>query len=178
MNASALPEPRLAYLLLGSNIRPEAHLPQALRLLQQRLPVVAVSRVWETPPVGMTGPAFYNAAVGIRTALPPDVLKTEVLRPIEAQLGRVRPADKWAPRPIDLDLVIYGGRVVDPDLWRYAHVAVPLSELLPDLRHPQTGDTLAVWAARLAQGVPLRPVTPSGWPSPFSPPPDTGTPDT
>ncbi len=168
MNASALPEPRLAYLLLGSNIRPEVHLPQALRLLQQRLPVVAVSRVWETPPVGMTGPAFYNAAVGIRTALPPDTLKAEVLRPIEAQLGRVRPADKWAPRPIDLDLVVYGGQVVDLDLWRYAHVAVPLSELLPNLRHPQTDEPLSVWAARLAHGERLHPVSPPGWPPSFT----------
>ncbi len=173
MSANERAEETTAYLLLGSNIRPEVHLPQALRLLRQRLTVVAVSRVWETPPVGAQGPPFYNAAVGLLTDLPPDALKARVLRPIEAQLGRVRTGDKFAPRPIDMDLVVYANEVLDPEVWRYAHIAVPLSEILPGLRHPQTGETLAQWAARLAQQATFRPAAPPGWPPPFSSPPET-----
>ncbi|HEY58952.1 MAG TPA: 2-amino-4-hydroxy-6-hydroxymethyldihydropteridine diphosphokinase [Anaerolineae bacterium] len=169
MNASA-PLEIPAYLLLGSNIRPEVHLSQALDLLRQRAQVFAVSRVWETPPVGTDGPLFYNAAVGILTSLPPDALKRRLLRPIEAQLGRVRTGDKFAPRPIDIDLVVYASEVLDPEVWQYAHIAIPLSEILPDLRHPQTGEPLARYAARRAQEADCRPVAPPGWPTLSRPP--------
>ena len=155
-----------AYLLLGSNIRPEVNLPQALTLLRAQVPVFAVSTVWETPPVGTEGPSFYNAAVGILTDLPPEALKRRLLRPIEAQLGRVRTGDKFAPRPIDIDLVVYASEVLDPEVWRYAHIAIPLSEILPGLRHPQSGETLARVAARLAQKTDCRPVAPPGGPTP------------
>lgn len=154
----------LAHLLLGSNIRPAVHLPQALEHLRRRLTVVACSSVWHTPPVGTAGPPFYNAAVAVRTALSPQALKRRVLRPIEAALGRVRSADRYAPRTMDIDLVVYAGQVVDPEVWRYAHIAVPLAELLPDLRHPETGETLAQVAARLHQaGGALHRVTVPGW---------------
>lgn len=170
MNANA-PLDIPAYLLLGSNIRPEVHLPQALNLLRQRAQVFAVSRVWETPPVGTAGPPFYNAAVGLLTDLPPEALKRRLLRPIEAQLGRVRTSDKFAPRTIDLDLVVYANEVLDPEVWQYAHIAVPLSEILPGLRHPKSGETLARCAARLLHETPsLRQVTPPGWPTPAVPP--------
>ncbi len=169
MNANA-PLEIPAYLLLGSNIRPAVHLPQALTQLEQRVRVFAVSRVWQTPPVGTDGPPFYNAAVGVLTDLPPEAFKRRVLRPIEAQLGRVRTGDKFAPRTIDIDLVVYASEVLDPTLWEYVHIAVPLSEILPGLRHPRTGETLAQWAARLAQESDLRLVTPPGWPTPSRPP--------
>ncbi len=152
-------------MLLGSNIRPAEHLPRALAALRARLPVMGWSTVWETPPVGTTGPPFYNAAVAVRTSLTPEALKARVLRPIETALGRRRTADRFAPRTIDLDLVVYDGRVWDADVWRYAHVAVPLAELLPTLRHPETGETLAVWALRWQQKTSLRRVHPPGWPS-------------
>ena len=167
MSADA-PTEVAVYLLLGSNIRPQEHLPQAWARLQALFPIVGVSRVWETPPVGTTGPWFYNAAVGILTARSPEALRDEVLRPLERSLGRVRTADKYAPRTIDLDIVVWGREVLDPDLWRWAHVAVPLSELLPDLRYPITGETLAQVAARLRRVTPMRPVAPPGWPRPFA----------
>lgn len=147
----------------GSNIRPAENLPRALRLLAARLPVVALSRVWESPPVGTQGPNFYNAVVVVAAPFSAARLKTSVLRPLEAALGRARAGDPNAPRTIDLDVLVAGSRVVDADVWRYAHWAVPLAEVAPGLRHPQTGEPLALIARRLAASVPLREVQVAGW---------------
>jgi 2-amino-4-hydroxy-6-hydroxymethyldihydropteridine diphosphokinase len=150
-----------AYLALGSNVAPERHVPAALAQLAACLEVLAVSPIYESAAVGAPGtPAFWNATALVATELPPAELKHAVLRRIEAELGRVRSADKNAPRTIDLDLVLYedlvleepGLRLPDPDLERYPHVAVPLADLAPELRHPVTGETLAAIAARLGRG--------------------------
>ena len=132
-------------------------------MLTERADLVAASSAWATTAVGPPGqPAFVNAAVLLRTALPPDRVKTELLRPIEAALGRVRTADRFAPRPIDLDLVAYGEEVLrseglevpDPDLLRHAHVALPASEVAPEWRHPETGEPLNAIADRLIASLP------------------------
>ncbi len=138
------------YLSLGSNIRPEENLPRAVHLLKREATFVRASRVWETPPEGVEGPAFCNAAVHIRTPLTAERLKREVLRPIEAALGRVRGSDKFAPRPIDLDIVLYAGRVLDADLWRFAYLVIPMADLLPGYRNPSSGASLAQVARRMS----------------------------
>ncbi len=137
------------YLSLGSNIAPEENLPRALALLRRRVRVREVSRVWQTPPYGTQGAPFLNAAAAIETSLPADALKEEVLRPIEAALGRARGPDKFAPRPIDLDILLYGARLLEPDVWERPHLAVPLAEILPDYENPRTGEPLADAARRL-----------------------------
>jgi 2-amino-4-hydroxy-6-hydroxymethyldihydropteridine diphosphokinase len=138
-------------LLLGSNIDPERNLPEALALLAAQLEVERVSSLWRTAAVGSDGPPFLNAAVRVRTDLDPDQLKDLVLRPIEARLGRVRTADKYAPRHIDLDIAAWDGRVTDPDVWRYAHAAVPAAEVLPCGPVSESGQTLPQAALRLAR---------------------------
>jgi 2-amino-4-hydroxy-6-hydroxymethyldihydropteridine diphosphokinase len=122
-----------ACLLLGSNIQPEHNLPLAVDQLQKRLTILQISRVWETAPVGLAGPNFLNAAVLARTPLDQTSLKLEILVPLEARLGRVRTTDKNAPRPIDLDIVLFDGNVLDQSLWHFAHRAVPLAEIQPEL---------------------------------------------
>lgn len=148
---------------MGSNQEPERHLPCAARMLAERADVLTASSAWATTPVGPPGqPAFVNAAVLVRTTLPPERLKIELLRPIEAALGRVRTADRFAPRAIDLDLVAYGEEVLrseglavpDPDLLRHAHVALPASEVAPAWRHPETGEPLKAIADRLVGSLP------------------------
>ncbi|HXT51188.1 MAG TPA: 2-amino-4-hydroxy-6-hydroxymethyldihydropteridine diphosphokinase [Thermoanaerobaculia bacterium] len=148
---------------LGSNVEPERHLPEAVRRLAERAEVVAASSAWATAPVGPPGQLpFVNAAVLLRTALPPECVKPELLRPVEAAMGRVRGADRFAPRPIDLDFVasedgeVRGEEleVPDPDLLRHAHVALPAAEVAPDWRHPRTGETFAAIAARLVADLP------------------------
>ncbi len=150
------PAPDLVYLGLGSNIQPEENLPRAVALLAERVPVVAVSSVWEAEAVGVEGPPFLNAALACRSPLSAEELKTHLLRPLERALGRIRTADKFAPRPIDLDILIHHGRLIDPDLWRLAYIAVPLAEILPNLRHPASGTRLAEVAARLRAQSDLR----------------------
>lgn len=136
-------------LSLGSNIAPHKFLPRAVERLRDFLEVTAVSRAWRSVPVGASGPDFLNAAVLVCTQLSPFALKIDVLRRVEAQLGRVRRADKFAPRTIDIDIIIYGDLVVDSALWSQAYLALPVSELLPGLVDPQSGETLDHIARRL-----------------------------
>lgn len=156
----------IAYLSLGSNLDKERNLPQAVRLLAAHGRLRAVSAVYETAPVGNPDdPAFFNAAVALETDLPPAELKQQVLAGIERQLGRQRSADPNAPRTIDIDISLYdqamldlGKRhIPDPEILRFAHVAVPLAELAPDYRHPETGETLAQIAQRVTEATPQPP---------------------
>lgn len=148
---------------LGSNLDPERHLLEAVRLLGERGELIAVSSAWATAAVGPAGqPSFLNAAVQLRTPLPPLRVKPELLRAVEAAMGRVRTADRFAPRPIDLDFVAWeagelrqpGLEVPDPDLLRHAHVALPASEVAPGWLHPRTGETLVAIADRLVAALP------------------------
>ncbi len=133
MSAGATTETVAVYLALGSNIRPEHHLRLAAERLRGRFPTVQFSSVWRSPAVGAPGPDFLNAAARLETALSPTALKFQILRPLEADLGRVRSQDRNAPRVIDLDVLIHGNAVLDAELWEQAHLAVPLAELLPEL---------------------------------------------
>ena len=130
-------------LLLGSNIQPETNLPQAIQLLAERFPISGVSSVWETPAIGSDGPKFLNAAVLIESFLTPQTMKTFVLRPLEASLGRIRTSDKNASRTIDLDVAVWDEQTWDQDIWHYAHAAIPVAELMSELRQENTGDNLA-----------------------------------
>jgi len=154
-----MPEPKRqrAYISLGSNIDRERNLISAVEELAARVSVVALSAVYQTAPVG--GPPqedFLNAAVAVESGLSPEDLKRTVLASVEAALGRVRTADKNAPRTIDLDIVAIASgaerpAVVDPAVWTQAHLAVPLADLLPDLVSPTGGEPLRAVAARLAR---------------------------
>ena len=147
---------------LGSNIEPERNLLRAIEELDHRVELVAASRVFETEPVGRRRvPTFLNAAVELKTSLGPRSLKFRVLRWVEAALGRVRTDDRNAPRVIDLDIALFGDRVLsdseagieipDPEILRYPHVVVPLADLAPDRCHPASGEAL-----REIAGVPPR----------------------
>lgn len=149
--------------LLGSNIDRERHLPAAVELLAAATEVVAVSTVYESAAIDRPEQAnFFNAAVRLRTPLSPVDLKDGLLAAIERRLGRVRSADKYAPRPIDLDIVLYDDAILnytpadgrprhlpEPDLQRFAHCALPVAELRLRGKHPATGEPLPQLAARL-----------------------------
>jgi 2-amino-4-hydroxy-6-hydroxymethyldihydropteridine diphosphokinase len=144
-----------ACLLVGSNIQPEKNLVQGVELLRRQVEIIRISSAWETPSVGSAGPDFLNAALLITTPLDAHQLKKQVLRPLEAQLGRVRSADKNAPRPIDFDIILFDGHLLDPNLWRYTHRAVPVAEILPDYRSDR-GELLSEVATKLAKTTPIR----------------------
>jgi len=119
---------------LGSNIDPERNILKAVELLQNIFHLAGISSAWESFPVGSNGPKFINAALNFNTDLNLDKLKREFLIPVEAQLGRVRTSDKYAPRTIDLDVLIWNEEIVDPELVKLPHLAVPVAELSPGFR--------------------------------------------
>lgn len=146
------------YIGVGSNIDPEANIPAAIGLLAKRVKVVGLSTFVRTSPIGCPdSPGFINGVVAIETDIPPRDLKHNLLRGIENSLGRVRTADKFAPRTIDLDIIIYGESVIaepgltipDPDVFTRTFVASPLAELAPGLIVPGSGKRVDEVAALL-----------------------------
>jgi 2-amino-4-hydroxy-6-hydroxymethyldihydropteridine diphosphokinase len=140
-----------AYVAVGSNIEPELHILLALDALRRDVTVRNASAFYRTAPVGRPDQDDYlNGVFSVSTSLSPRELKHGVLRRIEHQLGRVRGEDPNAARTIDLDLIVYGDlheeagdlRLPDPDIRTRAFVAVPLLELAPGLRLPDTGEAL------------------------------------
>jgi len=133
----------LAYLALGSNLGDRvAHLQRAVDALAgvNGIRVTAVSRVYETAPVG--GPpqdAYLNAAVAIETDLDAHELLARA-QAIEALAARVR-VERWGPRTLDVDVLLVGDTRVDsadltvphPRMWERGFVLAPLRDVAPDL---------------------------------------------
>ena len=148
----------LAFLSLGSNLKPEQHLPAAILQLRELGTVLKTSRVWQSAPYGNADqPDYCNAAVLLRTTYSPVDLKNR-LRTIEHELGRRRdPTQRYAPRTIDIDLSLYddllldcdGIRVPDPELFHRPFVVGPLAELSSEYVVPGNGETLSQIATQL-----------------------------
>ena len=139
-----------SYVGLGANLGPrEVTLLRAVDLLAVApgIEVLAVSQLHETEPVGNTDqPEFLNGAVAIETSLSPRELLDTLLR-VEQELGRVHDGERWGPRTIDLDLLVYGDEIVDEPGLRVPHPRLrerrfalePLVDLEPELEIPGVG---------------------------------------
>jgi 2-amino-4-hydroxy-6-hydroxymethyldihydropteridine diphosphokinase len=143
------------YLDLGSNLEPEKNIPLAIELLREAGTIKSVSSVWETESVGYAGPNFLNVCVLLLTPLDAERVKHEINRPIEAQMGRVRGEDNYAPRPIDIDIVLFDEMPHNVQTWKYAFVAVPLAELVPEFK-THSGETLSELAKQVQGQVWMR----------------------
>jgi 2-amino-4-hydroxy-6-hydroxymethyldihydropteridine diphosphokinase len=147
----------VAYIGLGANVGPrEVTLLRAVDLLAEEddVEVLAVSQLRENDPVGIVDqPRFLNGAAQIDTSLPPRALLELLLR-IEQSLGRVR-EERWGPRTVDLDLLVYGHLTVDEPGLRVPHPRLherrfalePLAELDPELVVPGLGSVSGALAA-------------------------------
>jgi 2-amino-4-hydroxy-6-hydroxymethyldihydropteridine diphosphokinase len=147
-----------AYVGLGSNLGDRAaYLLLGLSALS-RLPkthLLRLSPVYETDPVGPPQPPYLNMVAELETELSPTGLLAEMLR-VEKALGRER-RERWGPRTLDLDLLLYGDLVLEeaglsvphPRLHERAFVLVPLLDLLPEGRHPLLGQSFAELLASL-----------------------------
>ena len=142
------------YVSAGSNIEPQTNLHSALGELERIFGELAVSSVYRTRAVGFEGDDFLNLVLSFTTALPPQSVVVELGR-VETSAGRYREGARFAPRTLDLDLLLYGDAVIDgpeftlprADVTDYAFVLGPLAELAPDLVHPVVGDTMQkLWA--------------------------------
>jgi len=118
--------------------------------------IEATSSVWETPPVGGQGGNFLNAVVSVQTSLSIEDLRDNVLRLIEARLGRVRTSDPNSPRTIDMDILIYDQQVIEKTLWEFAYICVPLAEIYPDYTHPESGLLIKDIAIHMRHTTPIR----------------------
>jgi 2-amino-4-hydroxy-6-hydroxymethyldihydropteridine diphosphokinase len=146
-----------AFIGLGSNLgRREEFLAKAAAAVG-RIPEVRViwsSSVYETDPYGKGDqPKFLNAVSEIETSLAPRDLLKELKR-IESEVGRSG-SERWGPREIDLDILVYDGLVQSdevvtvphPDMEHRKFVLVPLREIAADLVHPVNGMTVEEMAA-------------------------------
>ncbi|OGO49578.1 MAG: 2-amino-4-hydroxy-6-hydroxymethyldihydropteridine diphosphokinase [Chloroflexi bacterium RBG_16_68_14] len=146
----------VVYLGLGSNLGDRRrNLAVALRRLEPLVRIEAVSSLYETDPVGpQDQPPYLNAVCRGVTGLPPRGLLRH-LQEVERDLGR-RLGPRWDPRPLDIDLLLYGDAVIDepglrvphPELPHRAFVLVPLAELAAKLKHPELGATIGSLAKR------------------------------
>lgn len=144
-----------AYLGLGANLQdPASQVRRALDELTS-LPqtrVLAHSPLYKSPPLGPSDqPDYVNAVAVLETGLDPLALLAE-LRAIELRHGRRRDGSRWGPRTLDLDILLYGDRLLDtpeltlphPGLHERAFVLYPLSDVAPELQVPGRGSVRAL----------------------------------
>jgi 2-amino-4-hydroxy-6-hydroxymethyldihydropteridine diphosphokinase len=133
------------YVAAGSNVEPQRHMSQAVAELEREFPGVRFSSWYRNRAVGFDGEDFINLVAGFATTLPVRAV-LERLHAIEARCGRPRDAPRWAPRSMDLDVLLYGDLVCEepglnlprPDLVKRAYMLGPLAELAPGVVHPTT----------------------------------------
>ena len=152
------------FLGLGSNIDAESNLHHAIEALRARYGELQVSPVYSSPALGFEGDDFLNLVVGLTTDESPTKL-VDFFEYLHEQAGRVRGGDKYVPRSLDIDLLLYDDvvnaelRLPRRDVLEHSFVLRPLAELAPDLAHPVTGSTMREhWNAFDAACHPLTPV--------------------
>ena len=138
----------LAYIAIGSNLAsPLEQVNAAVQALGEipQSKIVAVSSFYRTPPLGpQDQPDYLNAAVVLETALDAETLLDNTQR-IELQQGRVRKAERWGPRTLDLDIMLFGDEVINTERLTVPHydmknrefVIVPLNDIAQDLVLPE-----------------------------------------
>ncbi|MCZ3384377.1 MULTISPECIES: 2-amino-4-hydroxy-6-hydroxymethyldihydropteridine diphosphokinase [Kosakonia] len=137
----------LAYIALGSNLASPLDQVNAAMTALGEIPqsrIVAVSSLYRTPPLGPPDqPDYLNAAVALETDLTPETLLDHTQR-IELQQGRVRKAERWGPRTLDLDIMLFGNLTLNTERLTVPHYDMknrgfmlwPLFEIAPDLHFP------------------------------------------
>ena len=137
------------YVAAGSNVAPERNLERALAQLEREFPGVRFSPWYRNRAVGFAGEDFINLVAGFDTTLPVHAVLAR-LHAIEGRCGRPREAPRWAPRTLDLDVLLYGDLVCDepglklprPDLLKRAYMLGPLAALAPEVVHPTARATI------------------------------------
>ena len=138
------------YLGIGSNINRDINIRDGIAALKKQFGDVTVSRVYESPAYGFEGDNFYNLVAGFDTGYSLGEL-AEKLRAIEYSFGRKREHERFLPRTLDIDILLYGDLVHHDeehdlpreDIKTYAFVLCPLAEIAGQERHPELESTYA-----------------------------------
>ena len=156
------------YLSLGSNVDPEKNLRAAIAELRTRFGAIDLSPAYRYPAVGFEGPDFLNLAAGIDTGLEPQALN-DWLHALEDRHGRRRDVPRYSSRTLDIDIVLYGERVIKgagnlevprAELMQ-TFVLQPLVDIAPHALHPTLHKSIAdLWASGAASGDRGTPVDP------------------
>lgn len=138
----------VGYISVGSNVDKENQIPSSLKALEAQFGTLQMSSIYETEPVGFVGDSFYNLIIRFESSLTAkEVAKT--LRQIELDHGRSRESQKFSPRTLDLDLVLFGDQIINDgrlqlprdEILRYAFVLEPLAEIAGEEKHPLSGQS-------------------------------------
>ncbi|MGB0937444.1 MAG: 2-amino-4-hydroxy-6-hydroxymethyldihydropteridine diphosphokinase [Colwellia sp.] len=141
------------FISLGSSIKREYHVKQGIHSLARAFSVsideLSLSSLFESEAVGFRGENFYNMVIGIHCAYSVDKVAA-ILRDIEYTFGRSEHPEKYSPRTLDLDLLLYDDLVIDKpvqlprdEIDKNAFVLWPLSEIAPEITHPILHDNYA-----------------------------------
>ena len=138
------------YVAAGSNVDALANLRRALDMLQRHFAPLTVSAAYANAAVGFEGDDFVNLVLRFDTRLDVHAV-IDRLHEAEAACGRGRDAPKWAPRAMDLDILLFGELQCDepglklprPDLLKRPYMLGPAAEIAPQLVHPTAHRTLA-----------------------------------
>ncbi len=120
---------------VGSNIDPKENIHKTLKLFTEKFQVIGQSEFIKTQPIGYSDqPDFLNGAILIQTYL--DIYElTRALKAIEKELGREESSLRYGPRTIDLDIVVFNGKVMDEDFYERQFLKDAVLKLLPDLKY-------------------------------------------
>jgi len=153
------------YLSLGSNIEPGKNLQAAIDELRGEFDRIVVSPAYRFPAVGFDGPEFVNLAVGIDTDLDVFALN-DWLHALEDRHGRRRDVPRYSSRTLDVDIVLYGDRVISgrqnlevprAELLQ-TFVLQPLADIAADVIHPTLHKSIGrLWSSGSATGSPGMP---------------------
>ncbi len=150
------------YVGIGSNQDRDARLRAAIAALREAFGELELSPVSNSAAVGFDGSDFLNLVAAFQTELGAQAV-VDVFHRIEDELGRDRSLPKFASRPIDLDILLYDGlimnlpgiRIPREEILEQAFVLKPLQDIAPDRLHPETGDTFAALWQQMAADAPL-----------------------
>lgn len=136
----------VGYISVGSNIDKETNIPSSLKALKNQFGDLQTSSIYETEAVGFEGDSFYNLIVRFESALSAKEV-AKLLRQIELDHGRSRESQKFSPRTLDLDLILFGDQIISDgrlqiprdEILHYAFVLEPLAEIAGNETHPLSG---------------------------------------
>lgn len=156
----------LVYVGIGSNIEQEKYLRIAAQSLKEHFGEgcqLQLSPVYKTRAVGFDGDDFFNLVACFYTRLSPVAVEKN-LKAIEHKNGRRRGQDKFSARTLDIDLLLYDQEIIHSaainiprdEIEKYAFVLSPLSDIAPDLIHPETKKTMSEMWRQLKQSTKLQ----------------------